>query len=202
VEESGGEDAPVALDLDRERISSSEQGRRGWARDARRQLDERRTSEARPIARSRADRLLEAARRLEEEHAAECEANAAYGAYRARGVMKDGRRFGAPPKPYEPPETPAGRINTTDHDSRIVRTTGQPARQGYNAQAAVTEEQIIVAAEVTVDSPDFGAATSGKEDHGRTRTSRQDSVDQEGGVRVCPFVLGSAGALLVLASVV
>ncbi|HME02665.1 MAG TPA: transposase, partial [Solirubrobacteraceae bacterium] len=33
---------------------------------------------------------------------------------------------------------------------------GQPARQGYNAQAAVTEEQIIVAAEITVDSPDFG----------------------------------------------
>jgi len=155
-EDSGGEDPAVVLDLDRERISSSEQGRRGWSREARRQLDERRKSEARPIARSRADRLGEAARRLEEEHAAECEANTAYEAYRARGVMKDGRRFGAPPKPYEPPETPAGTINTTDHDSRIVRTKGQPARQGYNAQAAVTEEQIIVAAEVTVDSPDFG----------------------------------------------
>jgi transposase len=155
-EESGGEDPAVALDLDRERISSSEQGRRGWSRDARRGLDERRKSEARPIARSRADRLREAASRLEQEHAAECEANAAYEAYRARGVMKDGRRFGAPPKPYEPPETPAGTINTTDHDSRIVRTKGQPARQGYNAQAAVSEDQIIVAAEITVDSPDFG----------------------------------------------
>jgi len=155
-EESGDEDPAVVLDLDRERISSSEQGRRGWSREARRALDERRKSEARPIARSRTDRLREAARRLEEEHAAKCEANAAYEAYRARGVMKDGRRFGAPPKPYEPPETPAGRINTTDHDSRIVRTQGQPARQGYNAQAAVNEDQIIVAAEVTVDSPDFG----------------------------------------------
>ena len=51
---------------------------------------------------------------------------------------------------------PAGTIDTTDHDSRIVRTTGQPARQGYNAQAAVTEHQIIVAAEITIDSPDFG----------------------------------------------
>ena len=70
--------------------------------------------------------------------------------------MKDGRRFGAPPKPHEPPETPAGRVNTTDHDSRIVRTKGQPARQGYNAQAAVSENQIIIAAEITVDSPDFG----------------------------------------------
>lgn len=28
--------------------------------------------------------------------------------------------------------------------------------QGYNAQAACTEQQIVIAAEVTVDSPDFG----------------------------------------------
>jgi hypothetical protein len=36
-----------------------------------------------------------------------------------------------------------------------VRTRGQPAIQGYNAQAAVNEEQNI-AAKVTVDAPDFG----------------------------------------------
>jgi hypothetical protein len=59
-------------------------------------------------------------------------------------------------KPYQPPETPAGKINTTDHDSRIVRTKGQPAIQGYNAQAAVNERQIVIAAEITVDAPDFG----------------------------------------------
>ena len=70
--------------------------------------------------------------------------------------MKDGRRFGGPPLPYEPPLVPDGKVNTTDHDSRIMRTQGQPAIQGYNAQAAVTEQQIIVAAEVTIDSPDFG----------------------------------------------
>ena len=70
--------------------------------------------------------------------------------------MRDGRRFGKPPKPYVPPAEPTRTINTTDHDSRIVRTTGQPARQGYNAQAAVNEHQVIVAAEVTIDSPDFG----------------------------------------------
>ena len=59
-------------------------------------------------------------------------------------------------KPYRPPEEPTGTINTTDHDSRIVRTRAQPVMQGYNAQAAVNERQIVIAAEVTVDSPDFG----------------------------------------------
>jgi len=51
---------------------------------------------------------------------------------------------------------PQGRMNMTDPDSRVMRTQGQPAVQGYNAQAAVTDGQIIVAAEITIDSPDFG----------------------------------------------
>ena len=153
---SDGEELLVTLDLDRERMVNSEQGRRGWLREGRHQLDELRRQQARPIARSRTERLEESKRRLEEEHRVELEANAAYEAYKARGVMRDGRRFGKPPKPYVPPAVPTGTINTTDHDSRIVRTTGQPARQGYNTQAAVNEHQIIIAAEVTVDSPDFG----------------------------------------------
>jgi DDE family transposase len=37
-----------------------------------------------------------------------------------------------------------------------MRTQRQPLIQGYNAQAAVNENQIIVAAEVNVDPPDFG----------------------------------------------
>ena len=82
-------------------------------------------------------------------------ANAAYEDYRARGVMKDGRRFGGPPKPYEPPALPAGKINTTDPDSRNVKTRGGYL-QGYNAQAATNERQIVIAAEVTNASPDFG----------------------------------------------
>jgi Transposase DDE domain len=51
---------------------------------------------------------------------------------------------------------PEGKINVTDPDSREMRTQGQPNVQGYNAQAVVTEQQIIIAAEVTTQSPDFG----------------------------------------------
>jgi hypothetical protein len=92
-----------------------DQGRRGWLRDARQRLDERREREARPIPRSRGARLSESKRRLEEELQAEREANEAYEAYRARGVSRDGRRFGGgPPSPHQLPDTPAGKINTTD----------------------------------------------------------------------------------------
>ena len=134
---------------------ASAQGRRGWLREAKRRLDEKRAEEARPIPRSRPDRLREAKRRLEEEHEVECRANADYEAYRARGRMKDGRRFGRPPNPYQPPEIPAGKINVTDPDSRNGKTS-RGWVQGYNAQAVCTEQQIVIAAEVTVDSPDFG----------------------------------------------
>jgi hypothetical protein len=44
------------------------QGRRGWLRDAKRRLDERRAAEARPVPKSRPARLREAKRRLEKEH--------------------------------------------------------------------------------------------------------------------------------------
>jgi hypothetical protein len=57
---------------------STEQGRRGWLRDARRRLDERRAEEGGPVPRSRPGRLRESKRRLEEEHRVECQANAAY----------------------------------------------------------------------------------------------------------------------------
>jgi len=133
-----------------------DQGRRGWLRDARQRLDERREREAQPIPRSREARLSESKRRLEEELQAECEANDAYEAYRSRGISRDGRRFGgAPPSPHKVPDSPVGKINTTDPDSRLLKAAGIGYVQGYNAQAAVSEQQIVLAAEISVESPDF-----------------------------------------------
>src|SRR5919202_5648370 len=131
------------------------EGRARWLADAKRRLEERRAQEARPIPASRPARLREAKRRLEEEHRVELQANTDYEAYRSHGVKKPGRKFGRPPKPFEPPATPAGKINTTDPDSRNVKTLRGWA-QGYNAQAVSTDRQIVVAAELTNSSADFG----------------------------------------------
>jgi len=155
-EAAGEADAPgVKIELDAAVIVPRVQGRDGWSLEARRQLDEHRRREAKPIARSRAQRLLEAERRLQQDLAVERYANEAYEHYRTHGRDSQGRRLGRPPKPYEPPETPAGKINTTDLDSRNVKTP-RSYTQGYNAQAVVNEEQIVLAAEVTASSPDFG----------------------------------------------
>jgi transposase len=145
--EARGDELPPEL--------STHQGRRGWLREAKRELDRERAQNPRPIPRSRQKRLSEAKRQLDEELATERRANAAYEAYRAHGRMKDGRRFGARPTPYSPPAKPAGKINVTDPDSRLLKAP-RGYVQGYNAQVVTNESQIVIAAEITVDSPDFG----------------------------------------------
>jgi len=133
------------------------EGRRAWLREAKRQLEQQRAKEARPVPRDRGKRLKEAKRRLDEELWTELRANAAYERYRAHGRMKNGRRFGAPPKPYTSPAIPQGQINLTDPDSHIVKgPRGRGFLQGYNAQAVANEHQIVVAAEVMTAAPDFG----------------------------------------------
>jgi transposase len=142
-----GDELPEAL--------GTREGRSAWLADARRRLEQRRARDARPIPASRPARLRDAKRRLEEEHRVEVQANAEYEAYRARGVDKRGRKFGRPPKPFTPAPAPAGKINTTDPDSRNVKTP-RGWVQGYNAQAVTTAGQIVIAAELTNASADFG----------------------------------------------
>jgi len=146
--------AEAADEFDAERIVARVQGREGWLREAKRQLDQDRWDRAEPVGRPRSERLLEAGRRLEADLAAQRRGNEAYQAYRAQGRMKDGRRFGTPPKPYRPPSSPEGEVNLTDPDSRVMKAF-RGYVQGYNVQAAVNEQQIVLAAEITVESVDF-----------------------------------------------
>src|SRR3954463_2471300 len=134
---------------------ATEQGRRGWLREAKQRLEAERAANPESVPRSRPKRLKEAKRRLEEELWTEVRANRAYESYRARGRMKDGRRFGRPPDPYQPPATPDGRINLTDPDSRVVKGL-RGFLQGYNAQAVTNEHQVVLAAEIETVGADFG----------------------------------------------
>ena len=81
-EESAAEDGH---EFEAERIVSRVQGRAGWLREAKRQLDTERWVEPTPITRSRHQRLLDAGRRLDADLAAESRGNTAYEQYRATG---------------------------------------------------------------------------------------------------------------------
>ena len=54
------------------------------------------------------------------------------------------------------PRLPEGQINLSDPDSRVMRSKGLPHRQAYNVQTAVTEQQIILAAEISSTRPTSG----------------------------------------------
>jgi transposase len=150
----GGRGCDGEYEFDAEQIVARVQGRDGWLLEARRQLDRDRWASPAPVPRARAERLREAAQRLADELAAEQRGNEAYEHYRVTGRMKNGRRFGSPPKPYQPPATPEGKVNLTDPDSRLMKGF-RSYIQGYNAQAAVNEDGVVLAAEVTVEGSDF-----------------------------------------------
>lgn len=104
--------------------------------------------------RKRLVRLQEAKARLEQEAAEEAAKQAEKIRLREveeeeTGHKKRGR------KPKEPDDTPVAeaKANVTDPESRIMKArTGYV--QGYNAQAIVTEDQIIIAADVTQEAND------------------------------------------------
>ena len=140
--------------FDSGRIVARRQGRDEWPRDARRQLEEHRWQHPAAVPRSRGGRLLLAAERLEEELDAERRGNEAYEHYKAHGRKSDGRRFGRAPNPWVAPDLPEGKVNITDPDSHYMKTR-EGFVQGYNAQAVVTEQQIVLAAEITTSTVDW-----------------------------------------------
>ena len=145
----------VSLELDaNEIVGRGRQGRDAWLREGKRQLEQHRWENPDSISRSRAGRLLLAAERLGSDLDVERRANEAYEHYRATARDRLGRRPGGRAEPYRPPELPAGKVNVTDPDSRPI-PIGFGFVQGYNAQAAVNEQQIVLAAEITNVSTDF-----------------------------------------------
>jgi hypothetical protein len=153
AEEPEHESTP-AFCFDSRKITDAGGGRRRWLQEARSQLEQHRWDSPDLIVRSRIERLLLALERLEAELSAECAGNEAYETYRKHGRMRDGRRFGRPPDPHRLPEVPEGKVNITDPDSRPI-PVGFGFVQGYNAQTAVSEQQIVLAAEITNLSTDF-----------------------------------------------
>jgi transposase len=106
--------------------------------------------------RGRRDRIRAALDELEREKARDYESRLAE---RERKERESGKGLTGPkPKPDTTRRAKPRRANTTDPHSRIIATGSRGALQGYNAQAAATTGQIVVAAEVTAttnDQPHF-----------------------------------------------
>ena len=76
-------------------------------------------------------------------------------AERAKKEAESGRKLRGPkPKEDAARRSRPRRANTTDPHSRIIAQASKGVLQGYNAQAAATTAQIVVAAEVTATSND------------------------------------------------
>jgi transposase len=105
---------------------------------------------------TRRARIRELMDELDAEQRAEQQAREAMLERRAEHQRRTGRRPpGRPPVERPKAGEKVRRVNVTDPDSRPVRTP-RGFIQGYNAQLVAAAGQIIVAAEVTIGSPDQG----------------------------------------------
>jgi transposase len=131
--------------------------RRRRLREAKQALDAEREAQAAPIARDRGPRLRECRRRLQQDFELERRVITEHAAWLAAGIASDGSRrmTGARHniKPYPLIDLPDRKINVTDPDSRNLKTT-RGWVQGYNPQAVVTADQIVIAAEISTESLD------------------------------------------------
>ena len=128
-------------------------------REAHRQLERHRWETRIRSRASRSERLLlGAAAAGGRSRRPSARGNRAYEDYRENGRDTHGRRLGRRPKPYRRRRLPEGEVNLTDPDSSVMKAN-RGYVQGYNAQAAVNEEQIVLAAEITDDAADFSHST-------------------------------------------
>lgn len=129
--------------------------RRARLQEAKQALEAERVAQAKKVPRERAKRLRECRTRLEQDLELERRVEAEHEAWRAAGIASNGRRCMNPHR-YRPavvPETPAGKINVVDPDSRNLKTA-RGFVQGYNAQLVVGQGQIVLAAEISSDTYD------------------------------------------------
>ena len=132
-------------------------GRRAWLQEAKQRLDAERAAGEEPVPTG----TRGAARALPPPPGRGL-AGGAPRKPRLRGLAttaacaSDGtRRMGSGRRSrYEPPAKPEGKINTTDPDARRMKF-GRNFIPAYNAQAVTTEDQIVVAAEITTEGGDF-----------------------------------------------
>jgi transposase len=104
---------------------------------------------------TRRERLRAAKAELEAEWQAEREAREEMLARRTEHKAKTGRYPAGRPPIKPAADSPQGRMNLTDLDSR-PQMTPRGFIQGYNAQAVATEDQIVVAADLIPRSADGG----------------------------------------------
>jgi transposase len=106
--------------------------------------------------RDRRDRIRTALTELDRQHARDYESRMAE---RAQKEAERGRTLTGPkPSADTARRARPRRANTTDPHSRIIATGSRGVLQGYNAQAAATADQVVLAAEVTAttnDQPHF-----------------------------------------------
>ncbi len=153
---SGGELEPAGerFEFNAEQIVARTRVDRGGCERRRRQLEQRRWQTPDLIPRGRVDRLLLAAERMEDDLDAQLAGNRAYEEYRATGRDTTGRHLGRRPNAWVAPSLPDAMVSVTDPDSRHIKSN-EAYVQGYNAQAVVDQNQIVLAAEITNSTVDF-----------------------------------------------
>ncbi len=105
---------------------------------------------------SRRARLQQAKRQMEAEHEAAKDTHRERLEHRAAREAEQGRKFAGRPPKAPPEQIPSKtRLNITDPRLAVGQDT-QGFIQGYNAQAAASSEQIILAAEIIGNGVDYG----------------------------------------------